>query len=219
MTSMAIVLPLVADGKLISSAVLIKFDSGFPIFVSTLHQIGTAKEFQIALPPHRGQVSQIQNYPIEGGIPTIKVELLKIDPIHDLSFFKGLTNDTHAPIPNIIDNFSEIEIGEEMLVLGYPYSTLGSVLETTEITHVSAKGRRMFLNTIGVDEIILSHNAHQGSSGSAVVRRKDGALCGIIRGSLTPPNVMSIGDIPLASDSTITYCTFSSIIKKHIQNI
>jgi|GEM_PF-5426218 len=216
---MAIVLPLAANGILISSAVLVAFKDGYPIFVSTLHQIGNKSNFQIVIPPHNGQVTATQVYPIVGDIPALDVDLIKSDPIYDLSFFKGRTTELQAPIPNILANFNDVNVGEEMLILGYPYSTLGSTLETTEISHISAKGRRLFMNRISIDELIISHQTLQGSSGSAVIRRSDGILCGIIRGSLTPPNVISIGDIPIASDSSVTYCTFSSVITQHLNHL
>ncbi|MBN2597236.1 MAG: trypsin-like peptidase domain-containing protein [Marinifilaceae bacterium] len=215
---MAIVLPLASNNKLLSSAVLIGHKNGFPIFVSTLHQIGNYKEFKISIPPHMGNVGTVQEYPLDG-TQAIDVDLIKTDPIHDLAFFRGLTCDLSGSFPKINTNFNEIGIGEELLVIGYPYSTLGSFLETVSIAHVSAKGRRLFMKTMKIDELIISHQTLQGSSGSAVVKRSDGSLCGIIRGTLAPPNVISIGEIPLASDTNVTYVTFSSIIDEILKTI
>lgn len=215
---MAIVLPLATGDKLISSAVFIGQKDGYPIFVSTLHQVGETQEFKIAIPPHLGNVGTVQVYPLNG-TQAIGVELVKTDPIYDLAFFKGITRDLSGAVPKINMNFNEIGVGEELLVVGYPYSTLGSFLETAEIAHVSAKGRRLFMNSLKIDELIISHQTLQGSSGSAVVKRSDGSLCGIIRGTLAPPNVISIGEIPLASDTNVTYVTFSKIIGEILKTI
>lgn len=217
---MAIVLPLASteNGKLISSAVLVGQKDNFPIFVSTLHQIGQLKDFKIGVPPHQGVISSIQEYP-QNKINAIDVELVKADPIYDLAFFKANQKNIGGNIPNINIDYNEISIGEELIVLGYPYSTLGSFLETASITHVSAKGRRMFMNKIQIDEFIISHQTLQGSSGSAVVKRSDGSLCGIVRGTLAPPNIVSIADVPLASDTNVTYVTFSSIISETLKNL
>ena len=87
---MAIVLPLASTDKLLSSAVLVGQKDGFPIFVSTLHQIGQCTEFKIGIPPHLGNISSIQEYPIDG-VQAIDVDMIKVDPIHDLAFFKGKT--------------------------------------------------------------------------------------------------------------------------------
>lgn len=215
---MAIVLPLASTDRLLSSAVLVGQKDNFPIFVSTLHQIGQYTEFKIGIPPHFGSISAIQEYPIDS-VQAIDVDMIKADPIHDLAFFKGRTKGFNAPFPKINIDFNDISVGDELLVIGYPYSTIGSFLETVSLTNVSAKGRRIFMNTIKVDEIIISHQTLQGSSGSAVVKRSDGSLCGIVKGTLAPPNVVSIGDIPLASDTNVTYVTFSSIINETLKTL
>ena len=75
------------------------------------------------------------------------------------------------------------------------------------------------MKIIKIDELIISHQTLQGSSGSAVVKRSDGSLCGIVKGTLAPPNVVSIGDIPLASDTNVTYVTFSSIINETLKTL
>src|SRR5690606_13813153 len=97
---MAIVLPLATTDRLLSSAVLVGQKDGYPIFVSTLHQIGQCKEFKIGIPPHSGSISSIQEYPIDV-VPAIDVDMIKADPIHDLAFFKGRTTDIRAPFPKI----------------------------------------------------------------------------------------------------------------------
>lgn len=215
---MAIVLPLASNDRLVSSAILIGVKDGFPIFVSTLHQIGKCQEFKIGIPPHSGNINEIQEYPIDS-VQAIDVDMIKADPIFDLAFFIGRTRDVSAPFPKIITDFNDISVGDELLVIGYPYSTLGSFLETVSLSNVSAKGRRIFMKLIKIDELIISHQTLQGSSGSAVVRRSDGALCGIVKGTLAPPNIVSIGDIPLASDTNVTYVTFSSILNETLKTL
>ncbi|MBT0810141.1 trypsin-like peptidase domain-containing protein [Litoribacter ruber] len=215
---MAIVLPLASDDQLVSSAVLVSQKDGFPIFVSTLHQLGASTNYKIAIPPHLGDISASQRYPLQE-TAAIEIDLVKIDPAHDLAIFKGRTTDFRAAFPKIHTQFNEISVGEELVVVGYPYSTLGSFLETAQITNVSAKGVRLFMDTLEIKELIISHQTLQGSSGSAVIRRSDGALCGILRGTLAPPSVVSIGNIPLASDTNVTYVTYSSILPNLLSTI
>jgi len=216
---MAIVLPLASEDKLVSSIVLIGQKDGLPIFVTTLHQIGISKNFKIGIPPHGGNISMTQKYPLQE-IQAIDVDLVKVDPVFDLAFFIGKSKDVRgAAYPKIHTNFNELSIGEELVVVGYPYSTLGSFLETAQLTNISAKGERLFLGKLEIPEIIISHQTLQGSSGSAVIRRVDGTLCGIIRGTLAPPSVVSIGNIPLASDTNVTYVTYGSIISQHLKSI
>ena len=61
-------------------------------------------------------------------------------------------------------------------------------------------------------EVILSAQTYSGSSGSPVLRRSDGRVCSVVRGCLAPPSGLSIGNMPLGTDSNITYATSAHII-------
>jgi Trypsin-like peptidase domain len=149
----------------------------------------------------------------------INLSLKLIEPLLDLAvMLLPKTPDVNVPsFPSFVKNVNEIKTGEEVLVVGYPFSPLGSILETVQICNVSALGIRQ-MGVSGRRELILSAQTYTGSSGSPVLRRTDGKVCGIIRGCLAPPGLLSIGNLPLGTDTNITYATSSQFIPSLIKN-
>ena len=72
-------------------------------------------------------------------------------------------------------------------------------------------------NGISRFEFIISHQTHPGSSGSPLIRKSDGVVCGIVRGCLAPPGVISIGNMPIGTDTNVTYVTSAHIVPQLIK--
>lgn len=210
--NMAISLPLVVDSQLISSSFIAGGDDKSVALVTTLHQIGNGRNIHIAIPEHGGDVSIPQTYPFVN-IRAFKINLALAEPFLDLAImllprFPGLIVPT---FPNFINSADEIKVGEEVIVVGYPFAPMDSILETVQICYVSALGIRQ-MGVATRREIILSAQTYSGSSGSPVLRRSDGKVCGVVRGCLALPSGLNVGNMPLGSDSNITYATSAHII-------
>lgn len=214
---MAIALPIIVEEQLTGTCFVGGQVGDKLLIVSTLHHLGKGKSFKIGLPLHGGDMSRPQVYPTQS-INTIEAEMVYADPITDISILKTKSNELKSPIPRFALH-QDVRVGDEMIVLGYPYAPIGSILETAENCSVSALGQRIFLNTILIPELILAHYTHTGSSGSPLIRKRDGLVCGMIRGCLAPPEVISIGNLPLGSDSNITYAISSDDIQKALKTI
>lgn len=215
---MALTLPVAVDKKLVGTCFVGGSTEGFVLFITTLHHLGNGASIQIALPPNLGNISKPQTYPLKS-VSTIDVEMVYSNPILDLAVLKAGTKALQAPTPNFLQKYNEVKVGEDVMIVGYPYSTMNSFLETAEKCSISAIGNRVFMDTIEVKEFIVSHQTFQGSSGSPIIRRSSGEVCGIVRGCLAPPEVISIGDIPLGTDSNITYALNASIIPNILKEL
>jgi len=215
---LAIALPIAVDQRLVGTCFVGDVLNGHLLFITTLHHIGNGTTIQVAIPPHFGDVSISQTYPLTS-TPLVDLELIYSDPIHDIAILKAKSKDIHAPLPNYLNKHNEINTGDDVVIVGYPYAPMGSVLETAEKSSVSAIGNRIFMDTIEVNEFVVSHQTYQGSSGSPVIRSSDGLLCGIVRGCLAPPEMLSIGNIPIGTDSNITYAVNASIIPNILENL
>jgi S1-C subfamily serine protease len=203
---LAIALPLVVGNQLVGTCFVAGQQDNQFALVTVLHLLGSGKSFQVGIPPHGGDLSQPQPYPISQ-IPTLKAKLALAEPFLDLAVLTFDNPKMSAPIPRFVNNTIEIKTGDEVIVVGYPFSPIGSCLETATITRVSAIGKRIGPANCGRFELILPITAHPGSSGSPVVRRSDGFVCGVIRGCLAPPSVISAGNLPLGTDTSVTYAT------------
>ncbi len=209
---MAISLPLVISNQLAGTCFIAGGDDKNIALITSLHQIGSGNDINIAVPAHFGDVSRPQPYPLIQA-PTFKLNLGLAEPFLDLAILLlPRFPDLIVPVfPNFIQFADEIKIGEEVLVAGYPFAPMGSILETVQICHVSALGMRQ-MGVASRRELILSAQTYIGSSGSPVMRRSDGKVCGIVRGCLAPPSGASVGNMPLGSDSNITYATSAHVV-------
>lgn len=217
---MAIALPFAVDTRLAGTCFVAGLRERRIVVATALHLVGSGTEFAIGLPPHGGDISLAQRYPIDQ-VQAIKVELALADPILDIALLTTeLGDDAQVPpVPAFISSPSEIAVGEEVFVVGYPWAILGSFLETAHLCHVSAKGRRSTAGVGARDEVVLSVHAHPGSSGSPVVRRRDGKIAAVLRGSLAPPSMVSVGNIPIGTDSTVTFATVAHQLPALISSV
>lgn len=208
---MAIALPIAVNSKPTCTGFIAGYQNNMIAIVTTLHALGNGSEFAVGVPPHGGDVSVPQRYPILS-VPAIPSKLVICEPLLDLAILLAPHNEQQPAVPRYISRPNEIRVGEQMLIVGYPYIILDSFLETVEFCRVSALGQRLVSTTVHRHEFIISHQAHLGSSGSPVIRERDGTVCGVLRGSLAPPSGISIGQIPIGGDSTVTYVTSAHII-------
>lgn len=190
-----------------------KTPDGRVAVVTALHILGNSKGSPLViLPQHGGDCKLVQGYPVTE-IRFFKTLYSVPDEASDLCVVV-----IHAPAATFpavfIQDLGDVQVGEEMVVLGYPFSPMGSVLETWHTCTVTALGRRMIFGPIMRDELVLSLTAHPGQSGSPVVRKRDGLICGVLRGCLAPPGVQAfnIGGIQPWTDTTVTFATGGHLV-------
>lgn len=216
---MAQVLPIAVAGQLVGSAVIVAVKDKRIFLATALHILGEGQSIQVALTPTGGDCSAIQHYPIQQ-IHVQVANIVTIDPFADLALIEirpeGASN---LRLPKIVNLPGHAPVGTDIVVLGYPFAPIGSVLETWTPGTITAVARRTIAQSIGVDELVLSNIAHPGSSGSAVIGKNDGILYGILRGSLAPPEVMKIGNIPVATDTSVTFATSAHLLHPLINSI
>lgn len=207
---MAQVLPIACDGRLVGSATVISTENQEVYLATAAHILGSAQIIQIALPPHGGNCALQQKYPMTSEIAAIEAEIATVDPFLDIAVIRSKgAQISGVQLPRFANRANQLPVGSEVVVLGYPFAPLNSVLETWVPGYVSALAKRVIAEDVEVDELVLSNVAHPGSSGSAIVGKVDGVLYGILRGSLAPPEVMKIGQIPIATDTSVTFATSS----------
>lgn len=210
---MTIALPIALSDRLIGTAVLIDRSDKNLFFATCLHLFGEGTDIRIFIPPHGGDCRAPQSYPLFDGTPWIGASIVATDPFSDLTIVRAIDEAAVTPpMPAIATSSSLVSVGKEVVVLGYPFAPLGSVLETWTPAYVTALARRRCHPAVAVDELVLSAVAHPGSSGSAVIGRKDGVLYGILRGSLAPPGVLNIGSIPIGTDTSVTFASSAHIL-------
>lgn len=208
---MAVVMPIaVADG-LAGSAIALELCNGRLLFATALHVIAKGGEMKIAVPPHGGDVSKPQAYPL-ATTPALLAEVIATDPMADIAILAAPAPDT-VVLPTLrFGDGHAAGVGTDVIVLGYPFAPIGSFLETWHRGHITALARREAGPGVFIHEIVLSTPSYPGSSGSAVVSAVDGRLLGLVRGALAPPEVLKIGNIPLGTDSSITFAVNGALV-------
>jgi hypothetical protein len=204
---MALVFPVAAQERLVGSAVLVAQQGNHLLFCTALHIIGEFDDIRIAVPPHQGNCALPQTYPVFQ-TPALAARVVSSNPFADLVILAAeAQTGPNTPLPRIASAAGQIAVGSEVVVLGYPYATVGSFLETWSPGAVVALARREVLEGISVDELVLSIRDLPGLSGAAVIGRHDGIVHGILRGAFSPPEVMRVGHVPVAADTSITIAT------------
>lgn len=212
-----IALPVAIGNQLVGSSVFVHQLGTKLFFVSCLHLFGGTGPIQVVTPAHGGNCNLQQVYPATSA-PAAQAIVVAADPLADLVILMADLPNSQAPLPPpIAHSAGLVGVGTEVVVLGYPFAPLGSILETWTPCFVSALARRRISGEVQVEEIVLTAQAHPGSSGSAVVGKHDGVLYGIVRGSLAPPEVIRIGDIPIATDTSVTFGTSAHVVHDLIE--
>lgn len=208
-----LVLPVTTDNRPVGSAVLVAGHKQRLLFASALHLFGDGRILGVALPPHEGNVVRPQVYPVLQA-PIMATQILAADPFADLAVLvsEPQPNIAIAQAPNIVAASGNLPVGSEVVVLGYPFAPIGSLLETWTPSVVTALARRQLALGVYTDELVLGLHSHPGMSGAAVVGKHDGILYGILRGTLAPPELMKIGNIPIASDTSVTFATSAHLL-------
>jgi len=208
---MTIALPLLVDDDPSSTCFVAGSAGGRLLLVTSLHQLGTAKKFAAAIPPHGGDISVRQVYPLQR-VPYVELGLLLCDHVLDLAVLVTKDPLIPPPRPRFLGSGLSPAIGEDMFVIGYPFAPIGSFPETMTSTTISSLGIRAVSGVPYVKEFTVNVLAHIGLSGSPVIRKSDGVVCGVLRGCISPPAMMMTGSIPLGNDSTIAVCVVSDYI-------
>ena len=204
---MALVFPVAAQERLVGSAVLLAQHGGHLLFSTALHIIGEFDDIRIAVPPHQGNCALPQAYPVLQ-TPALAAQVVASNPFADIVILAAeAETGPNTPLPRLATAPGQIAVGSEIVVLGYPFAPVGSFLETWTPGYVIALARRQVLEGITVDELVLSIQDHPGLSGAAVIGRHDGVVHGILRGALSPPEMMRVGHVPIAAESSVTIAT------------
>lgn len=201
---MALVFPVAAREQLVGSAVLLAQHGNHLLFCTALHIIGEYDDVRIAVPPHQGNCALPQAYPVYQ-TPALAAQVVASNPFADLAILAAeAQTGPNTPLPRIASAAGQIAVGSEIIVLGYPFAPVGSFLETWTPGYVVALARRQVLEGVTVDELVLSIPDQPGLSGSVVIGRQDGIVHGILRGAFAPPEVMRVGQVPIAADIPVT---------------
>lgn len=206
---MSTAVPVAADDQLVGTCVLVAHEPKQNIyyFATCLHLFAQSKKIQVVIPPHGGNCAIPQAYPLEGAA-AVNAEIVASDPFSDLAILRaqpGQVNAQSLTLPRIVKGPHSLPVGSEVVVLGYPFATIGSMLETWTMAHVSALAKRQLSRNFFVDELVLSMVTHPGSSGSPVFGHKDGVLYGVVRGTLAPPGLLRVGNVPIGTDTSIAF--------------
>jgi hypothetical protein len=204
---MALVFPVASRERLVGSAVLLAQHDKHLLFCTALHIIGEFDDVRIAVPPHQGNCALPQTFPVFQ-TPALAAQVVASNPFADVVIVAAeAETGPNTPLPRIATAPGQLAVGGDIVVLGYPFAPVGSFLETWNPGSVIALARRQVLEGVTVDELVLSIRDQPGLAGGAVIGRHDGILHGVLRGALSPPEVLRVGQIPIAADTSITVAT------------
>jgi S1-C subfamily serine protease len=141
MPEMATVFPVMAAGRPVGSAIALEKRNRKVAFATALHLLGATSDIKVIIPPHGGNCLLPQRYPVEQ-VRYADATIGAVDPFSDLAILLLRSDDDNAiPALRIADRPFAIGVGQEVVVLGYPFAPIGSILET--FNPDPARARRM----------------------------------------------------------------------------
>lgn len=204
------------NDQLLGSSFLAKRSQTKAFFICTLHQLGVSSDpIGLLIPRHEGNVTKVQGYEYSN-LPIAAATVEYADPISDfavLSIPIPLNSSLQSPV--ISEASDNISVGLEVAVVGYPLSVIGSIVQTYDIANVSAMIQRPY----GIDEMVINRPTYSGSSGSVVVERSGNSIIGMVRGCIAPPAMMSVGSLPVGTDTNMTVGLYSSCFFSVVQRL
>ncbi len=142
----------------------------------------------------------------------VNAKIIRIDPIHDLCILK-IDNDVASNIR--ISSSDNIQVADEVCIVGYPHCDRGRMVLTYQESTVGAK---ILIESAAIKtkHIVLNMQTRPGQSGSPVFNKVDSSLVAIIIGSYAPTGAggISIGGIdPLTLHHTTHAISAESLTK------
>lgn len=123
----------------------------------------------------------------------IKVNIEKIDPVHDICLLKS-DKDIFSNI--CIGSTDDIMVSERLGIVGYPHCTQGRNVLTYQETTVGAK-ILIESSYVKSKHLVLNIQTRPGQSGSPVFRETDSKLVAMVIGSYAPNSqgAISLGGV------------------------
>jgi S1-C subfamily serine protease len=115
-------------------------------------------------------------------VQVIPVQIVAIDPFHDLAVLKAEIDLTSNIAIGGADNAT---VGAGISSFGFPHADHGRMVLTQQDAEI---GARILIASGGIKakHLVLNTQARPGQSGSPVFRKSDGLLVGVLVGSYAP---------------------------------
>lgn len=182
-------------------------------FVATAyHVIGPKARDLVVLLPNLSDINSYQDLD-EKSCQCAPAILKETDPFRDLAILE-LKHDffLNRGIPGI-GGLDDRNVGDEMLIFGFPHCVEGRRVLTFQRGDLGAKVR------VEADGIISKHGVinfqtRPGQSGSPVLSPKDGSISGILIGAWVPgPAEISLGGINPRELHQTTHCVSAEYLR------
>lgn len=144
----------------------------------------------------------------------VSATIYKVDPIRDICILK-IENTAQSNLQ--IGGSDEINVTEEVEIVGFPHCVNGRNVLTLQKTTVGAK---VLIESSGIKSkhLILNIQTRPGQSGSPIFRSSDGKLIGMIIGSYAPMSnvTVNVGGVDPSTLHQTTHAVSSEYILKMI---
>ena len=161
-------------------------------------------------------MNSMQDYQdtLKNQFQSIPAKIAEINPICDVCIIK---TETTIQSTMQLSSTDKIQVGQEVVVFGYPHSDHGRMVLTQQNTHVGAK---VLIESAGLPfkNIILNIQTRPGQSGGPIINPKTLEIVGIIIGSYAPKTSggISLGGIDPQTLHQTTHAISAEYIKEMI---
>ena len=150
-------------------------------FATASHVAGTDGQWLVVAFKQLTSLHDYQDTEDES-VQAIPVQIVAIDPFHDLAVLKAEIDLTSNIV---IGGADKATVGTGISSFGFPHADLGLMGLTQQDAEI---GARVLIASGGIKakHLVLNTQARPGQSGSPVFRKSDGLLVGVLVGSYAP---------------------------------
>lgn len=180
--------------------------------VTARHVISGVSGNIVIIPPTDNNISEYQDTSNKR-VNFYPVKLIEEDPINDLCILESVDVFTYNPIK--ISSFDEVNVGEQLGIIGYPHCNEGRLVQTL---HHGLLGAKVLLESSGLKSKhgIINQQTRPGQSGSPVFSLKNNDVVGILIGAYSGATNVTIrlNNINPSDLHQTTHCLSAEYIKE-----
>lgn len=180
---------------------------------TTRHVIGDDDKNLCVLYPKIADLNAYQDTS-DTSCDSFPVTVEEIDPIRDLAILKSQLL-LQGTLPTL-GSFDDVNVAEEVGILGYPHAPDGRRVLTLQTTIIGAK---LLLESSGIKgkHAIVNTQARPGQSGSLIYAHRQQKIVGILMGAFAPGSGgLKLGNIDPRELHQTTHCLSAEYIQEMI---
>lgn len=206
-------------GRQMEDSMICMLGTGFIVshdgkVATSRHVVGDSDKNLVIIPINIKSMNDYQDTTDVKCTRVLNVKIIDSDPFRDVVILKGEISCRGTLLS--IDSFDDINVGEEIQIIGYPHCVEGRRVLTYQRAIIGAK---VLLEAQGVKSkhAVINTQTRPGQSGSMILNSSGSRIIGMLVGAFAPEGGLSLGGINPRELHQTTHCISAEYINQMIE--